>query len=104
VCIEASGKQPTLDAALKATRPEGTIVQCGHGPQTMDPQDLIIGRNLSIMGNWICHFSDWPDMVSAVQRGMPAGDLVTATYPLEEAQEAYDRFMAGKEGKVILTR
>lgn len=104
VCIEACGKQPTLDAAIAATKPEGTVVQCGHGTQTMDPQRLICRRNLKVMGNWICHFSDWPDMVSAVRAGMPAADLITAYYPLEQAQEAYDRFMAGLEGKVVLTQ
>jgi len=104
VCIEACGKQPTLDAAIAGTRPEGTVVQCGHGPQSLDPQKLIFRRNLRVMGNWICHFSDWPDMVRAIRAGLPAADLITAYYPLEKAQEAYDRFMAGLEGKVILVQ
>jgi len=102
VCIEACGKQSTLDAAVAATRPEGTIVQCGHGPQSLDPQKLICGRNLKVMGNWICHYSDWPDMVRAIRAGMPACNLITAYYPIEEAQTAYDRFFQGLEGKVIL--
>jgi (R,R)-butanediol dehydrogenase/meso-butanediol dehydrogenase/diacetyl reductase len=104
VCIEAAGKQPTLDAAIRATKPEGTVVQCGHGKQRVDPQKLIIARNLRLMGNWICHFNDWPDMVKAIHAGLPAADLITAYYPLRDAQQAYDRFFQGLEGKVILTQ
>ena len=104
VTIEACGKQPTLDAAIQFTRPEGTVVQCGHGQQTLNPQALICRRNLKLMGNWVCHFSDWPDMVEAIRKGLPTRDLITGRYPLEDAQKAYDRFIKGLEGKIILTQ
>jgi propanol-preferring alcohol dehydrogenase len=104
VCLEACGKQPTLDAAVKATKPEGTVVLCGHGPQTLDPQKLIIQRNLRLVGNWMCHFYEWTEMVEAIRRGLRARDAVTGRYPLEEAQTAYDRFMKGLEGKVVFVQ
>ena len=104
VCIEACGRQSTLDAAIDSTQCGGAIVPCGPGPQTLNPQRLICGRNLTLMGNWLCHFSDWPDMLDAIRAGLPAADLITAYYPLERAQEAYDRFMSGLEGKVILVQ
>jgi len=43
-------------------------------------------------------------MITAIRRGLRARDLVTGIYPLEEAQTAYDRFIAGEEAKVVLTR
>ena len=104
VCIEACGQQPTLDAAIAATKPGGTVVQCGHGTQSMDPQSLICGRNLSVVGNWVCHFCEVNDMMTAIRRGLRASDLITGIYPLEEAQTAYDRFIAGEEAKVVLTQ
>ena len=104
VCIEACGKQPTLDAAIAATKPEGTIVQCGHGAQTMNPQSLICRRNLRIAGNWVCHFCEIPDMITAIRKGLRAREMVTGIYPLEQAQTAYDRFIEGTEGKVVLVQ
>ncbi|HJN18352.1 MAG TPA: zinc-binding dehydrogenase, partial [Armatimonadota bacterium] len=46
-CFECSGRQDTLDCAVDATKPEGIICQVGHGPQTLDPQKLIMKRNMT---------------------------------------------------------
>jgi len=100
--FEAAGKQPTLDWALAATRPEGIIVQVGHGPQTLNPQQLIAKRNLTIMGNWICHRGDYDGMLRMCRAGLQPERLITRIYPFREAAEAYERFAAGQEGKVIL--
>jgi len=35
--------------------------------------------------------------------GLPLAGLVTATYPIEQYEEAYRRYMGGLEGKVVLT-
>ena len=104
VCVEACGKQPTLDAAIKATKPEGCVVQCGHGAQTMNPQSLICRRNLKIVGNWVCHYYEVVEMIEAIHKGLRAREMVTGIYPLAEAQTAYDRFIAGDEGKVVLVQ
>ena len=100
--FECAGQQATLDAAIDATAPEGTVVQVGHGPQTLDPQKLVILRNLRVMGNWICHFKEWQNMVAAVRAGCAIERIITARYPIAEAQAAYDRFADGFEGKFVL--
>jgi threonine dehydrogenase-like Zn-dependent dehydrogenase len=102
VCVEACGKQPTLDAAIAATKPEGTVVQCGHGAQTLNPQQLICRRNLRVVGNWVCHYFEVQDMIEAIRKGLPAERMVTGCFAMEDAQKAYDRFIAGDEGKVAL--
>ncbi|MBS3764240.1 MAG: zinc-binding dehydrogenase [Planctomycetes bacterium] len=104
VCIEACGQQATLDAAIKGTKPGGTIVQCGHGEQSINPQHLICRRNLRLVGNWVCHFCEVDDMMTAIRRGLRIRDLVTGIYPLEEAQTGYDRFIAGEEAKIVFTQ
>ena len=101
-CFEAAGKQPTLDWALQATRPEGLIVQVGHGEQTMNPQKLIAKRNLTIMGNWICHRGDYAGMLQMCRAGLEPERLITNIYPFKEAAAAYERFAAGQEAKIIL--
>lgn len=102
-CFECSGRQETLDWALDATKCEGIICQVGHGKQTLDPQRLIIKRNLTIFGNWVSHPGWFPDMLQMYRSGLPLERLITLQTPYENAQDAYSRLDQGLEGKVILT-
>ena len=103
-CFECSGRQETLDVALDVTIPEGIITVIGHGEQKINPQRLIFRKNIRLMGNWVCHFSDYDNMLRMLRNGLQAIRLVTNRYPLEQADEAYRRFSQGLEGKVILTQ
>ena len=101
-CFECCGKQETLDVALDVTIPEGIVMIIGGGKQTVNPQKLVFRKNMRIMGNWVCHFSDFGGMVTMVRNGLQAIRLVTNRFPLEQADEAYRRFSEGLEGKVLL--
>lgn len=103
-CFECSGRQDTLDVALSVTIPEGIVVVIGHGEQKINPQQLIFRKNMRLMGNWLCHFSDYDNMLRMLRNGLQATRLVTNRFPLEQADEAYSRFSQGLEGKVILTQ
>ncbi len=101
-CFECSGRQDTLDIALTATRPEGLIVMVGHGPQTMDPQRLIIKKNMRMMGNWVAHPAWYKHMLQWYREGLDVERLITAQYPFEDAQKAYDEMLAATCGKIML--
>jgi len=103
-CFECSGRQETLDIAIDTTIPEGIVTVIGHGQQSINPQRLIFRKNLRLMGNWVCHFSDYNNMLVMLNNGLQAQRLVTNSFPLEQANEAYKRFSEGLEGKVILTQ
>jgi len=103
-CFECCGKQDTLDVALDTTIPEGIVMIIGGGQQSVNPQRLVYGGNLRIMGNWVCHFSDYEGMVTMVRNGLQASRIVTNRFPLGQAEEAYRRFSEGLEGKVLLTQ
>jgi propanol-preferring alcohol dehydrogenase len=103
-CFECCGRQETLDVALDTTIPEGTVVVIGHGKQEINPQRLIFRKNMRLMGNWLCHFSDFGGMVDMVRNGLQATRLITNRFPLEQADEAYRRFSEGLEGKVLLVQ
>lgn len=103
-CFECSGRQETLDTALDVTIPEGAVVVIGHGEQRINPQRLIFRKNLKLMGNWVCHFSDFNGMLTMIRNGLQATRLITNRFPLEQADIAYRRFSEGLEGKVILTQ
>lgn len=103
-CFECCGRQETLDVALDTTIPEGIVVVIGHGKQEINPQRLIFRKNMRLMGNWVCHFSDFSAMVDMIRDGLQATRLVTNRFPLEQADEAYRRFSEGLEGKVLLVQ
>lgn len=102
-CFECTGRQDTLDVAMNATRPEGVIVVIGHGKQSIDPQKLIIKRNLTMMGNWIAHPRYYPQMLQMWRDGLALDKLITAVYPYQEAQKGFDEMLNGTCGKVILS-
>ena len=112
----ATGDQELFNLALEVTMPGGTVMTVAHGMHGIDAVRERLsfhvdpakwefwGRNLCVRGNWACHFSDYADQLAMVRNGLQIGSLVTATYPLEQFEEAYRRFMGGQEGKVILTQ
>jgi len=57
-----------------------------------------------VLGNWMCNFSDFSDMVAMVRNGFQIDRMITNQFPFEEAHEAYRRVSEGLEGKVILTQ
>jgi threonine dehydrogenase-like Zn-dependent dehydrogenase len=59
---------------------------------------------MRLMGNWVCHFSDFDGMVSMIRNGLQATRIITNRFPLEQADEAYRRFSEGLEGKVLLVQ
>jgi threonine dehydrogenase-like Zn-dependent dehydrogenase len=101
-CFECSGRQDTLDVAMDATKPEGLIMMVGHGPQTLDPQRLIIKRNLTISGNWVAHPAWYPAMLQMYREGLDVERLITGRFPYTQAQEAYDGMVNGTSGKVMI--
>lgn len=101
-CFECTGRQDTLDCAMDITAPQGVIVVIGHGPQSIDPQKLIIKRNLTMMGNWVSHPGWYPDMLCLVRSGLALDRLITHQLPFQEAQVGYDAMLAGTSGKVVL--
>lgn len=101
-CFECSGRQDTLDVAMDATRPEGLIMMVGHGPQTLDPQRLIIKRNLTISGNWVAHPAWYPAMLQMYRSGLDVDRLITGRFHYTRAQEAFDGMVNATSGKVML--
>ena len=112
---DACGNQEMFNLAMDVTMPGGLVMTVAHGTHGIDnvrerlsfhhdgAKGEYWGRNLTVMGDWSCHFSDFTDQVAMIRNGLPIASLITARYPLEQFEEAYRRFMGGLEGKVIFT-
>jgi NADPH2:quinone reductase len=113
VVLELLGA-PNLPDDLKALGPGGRIVVIGVGAGFRAELNLLalMGKHASVMGSLLRPrpLEEKAATARAMERHvlplLAAGDVrvpVAATYPLDAAEEAYERFAAGgKLGKIVL--
>lgn len=102
VCIEAAGVPTTAKQCFAAVRKAGIVIFNGEQPAVeLSPSEDFIRRDITAIGSWFYHFSEFAAMLDLFRRGLPVASLITHRFPLEEAAEAF-RAMEGKSGKVLL--
>lgn len=102
-CIEAVGRAETLKLALKLVGKAGTVMAVGEqGDVPISPSAELIRRDITLMGSWFYHYSEYPAMLDLYRRGLPIGRMITDHLPLVEAQAAFSKFANGQAGKVML--
>ncbi|MER5448671.1 zinc-dependent alcohol dehydrogenase family protein [Streptomyces sp. NPDC002766] len=93
VVIEAVGTPETFEMCTRMVRPGGHVANVGvHGaPATLHLEDLWI-KNVTITTGLV-DTSSTPTLLRMAAAGrLPAGALVTHTFPLNAMEEAYDVF------------
>jgi len=101
--IEAAGRPETLKQCFRVVRPGGTVVLDGEQPAVpLSPSDDFIRRDVTAVGAWFYHFSEFGSELAMVRQGLRVEDLITHRFPLGEAEEAFRLFASGQTGKVIL--
>jgi propanol-preferring alcohol dehydrogenase len=102
-CIEAVGRAETLRLALQVVGKAGTVAAVGEqGEVPIHVSEGLIRRDITLVGSWFYHYSEYPDILDLYRRGLDAGRLITHRFPLVEAVDAFGMFAAGRAGKVIL--
>ena len=59
-------------------------------------------KELELIGTWYSRPGDHRELEALVRRGLPADDLITHSFGIEEAPEAFDTFFGGDAMKVML--
>lgn len=102
--FECSGNPDAELSALSLVRCFGTVCFAGENYKglTIIPSDHVIHKEIKITGAFYYAPSDAGRILSDYNDGLEADKLVTHKFPLSQADKAFDLFMNGKTGKVII--
>jgi threonine dehydrogenase-like Zn-dependent dehydrogenase len=104
VAIDCSGNGEARRMCLAAARDWGRVVFVGEGGSvTFEPSPLVIHKQLSVYGSWVCSIGQMEDLLENLVRWQLHSDvIVTHRYSLEQAADAYKIFDTGQTGKVAI--
>ncbi|WP_137176503.1 L-idonate 5-dehydrogenase [Roseomonas sp. AR75] len=89
LAFECSGNPRALAQAIACVRPRGTIVQVGVGGSFDVPMNVVVAKELRLVGSFRFH----PEFEIAAgliaRREIDVRPLITATRPLAEAEAAF---------------
>jgi L-iditol 2-dehydrogenase len=105
VALDCSGNPVAQTLCLDALRKGGRMAFVGvtqEGP-AINTSKHLIGKELELIGSWYSRPREYPELEALYRRGLPADDLITHRFGIEEAQTAFDTlFGGGSAAKVII--
>ncbi|HUB68912.1 MAG TPA: alcohol dehydrogenase catalytic domain-containing protein [Acidimicrobiales bacterium] len=105
VVVESSGsaKGRVLALSLAALRGRVVCVGFGDAKNELDVQATIIQKQLDVRGAWMFPLPDLQEMLFDVaRRGISISPLITGSYDIADAGEAWATFDKGVAGKVVI--
>lgn len=102
--IDATGAQPCMQLACMLSRPGGTIMLAGMGPDmSIFPTLDVAARELSVIGSLRYTPRCFEDAIHLVDAGLVnLKPLVSKTFPLAQAADAIRAGASGKEIKIVI--
>ena len=104
VAIDCSGNAKARHLCLEAAREWGRVVYVGEGGAvSFEPSPLLIHKQLTLYGSWVCSLPQMEDLVERLVRwNLHPEQMVTHRFELEQGKEAYETFDTGRTGKVSI--
>jgi len=104
VGIDCSGNADARHLCLEMAREWGRVVYIGEGGTvSFAPSPLLIHKQLTLHGSWVCSMPQMVDLVEHLVRwDLHPDRMVTDRFTLDQAREAYELFDGGKTGKVAI--
>ncbi len=101
--LDATGNPEARVNAVRSARVFGRVCFVGEGnTTTFDVSPQIIHKQLTIYGSWTFSTVGMEECARfVVDRRVPLGDVITHTFRLSDAQEAFRTFEAGQTGKCV---
>jgi alcohol dehydrogenase len=106
VSLDAIGSEAAAAAAITGLRKRGRHVQVGLLPEPPRlPMDLVIGRELALLGSHGMAAHAYPQMLDLVASGrLPAGQLVTTRIGLDDTPAALAAMSDGSPAGMTVIR
>ena len=103
--LDATGIPEVRLNAVDSAQLWGRVCFVGEGnTTTFDVSPQIIHKQLTILGSWTFSIGGLAEVAEfVVDRQVPLTQLITHTYSIDHAVEAYELFVGGRTGKVVLT-
>jgi len=104
VAFDCSGSEKGRHLCLEAARSRGRVVLLGEGGTvSFAPSPLLLHKNLSLLGSWVCGIAEMEDLAEhLVRRGIQPEKTVTHRFGLRDTDAAYATFAQGQCGKVVI--
>jgi 2-desacetyl-2-hydroxyethyl bacteriochlorophyllide A dehydrogenase len=104
VVFDCVAFQPTILQAIKMADKGGIVVVVGVPEKDVTiPLPIIQDHQIRIQGSATYLPSDYQDSIKIIGgKNFDASQFVTAIYPVEEAQKAFDSAIAGEQVKVLI--
>ena len=102
--FECSGHPIAELSALSAVRNFGTVCFAGENYKglTIIPSEHIIHKEINLTGAFYYSLKDVHGILEDYKNGLGVDNIVTHTYHLKQADKAFEIFMSGNAGKVII--
>jgi len=105
VAFECIGNPTTQELAFNAVRTGGRVVLVGYSEK---PMTLVTGRvmfrEIEIVGSLGCRTVDYPRVLALAARGqIKVAELVTAKFPLDQINDAFDVMRRGEGIRSVIT-
>ncbi len=99
VAFECSAAAAAIRTAIETTRPLGRIVQVGVSGDVPVPLNLIVGKEIELIGTHRFH-AEFAEAVGMIDQGrIDPTPILTGGFPIEEAVEAFA--LAGDRARAV---
>ncbi|MDP9898066.1 L-idonate 5-dehydrogenase [Variovorax ginsengisoli] len=102
VMIECSGNERALRNGLETLRPRGVVVQLGLGGDVSVPQNVIVAKELLMMGSFRFH-AEFALAVQLINDGrVDLSPVITRSFGMHQAVEAFELASDRKRAMKVL--
>ena len=102
VAVDCSGSGAGQATAIRHTRRWGRVGLVGEGGRlSLDVSEALIHQQLTVHGSWVSSTGRMAELLDRLDRwGLHPETVVSDTFALSEASEAYELADSGVSGKV----
>jgi threonine dehydrogenase-like Zn-dependent dehydrogenase len=106
VAFDTTGKTAARHAALDALGKRGALICVGHGETlTLDVSTDLITPERAVLGSEYFRYDEMADNLELLRaHRTQLGRIITHTFPVGQIAEAFELFLSGNAGKVVVTQ